>query len=46
MRHLKLELPPTLAMAKADEIAMSINIKEMNFMLHGIGFRASKLEKD
>ena len=31
MRHLKLELPPILVMAKAVEIARSLNIKENEF---------------
>jgi hypothetical protein len=31
MRHLKLELPPTLVMAKAVEIARSLNIDEKEY---------------
>ena len=46
MRHSKLELPPTLVMAKALEIVSSLNIDEMNLMLPGVGFRISELTKD
>ena len=46
MRHLKLELPPTLVMAKAVEIAKSLNIDENEFKASWVGFRISELEKD
>ena len=46
MRKLKLELPPTLVMEKAVEVARMLNIKVRNLRDHGVGFRIPQLKKD